>query len=161
MQKARYKVNNWPEYNNSLVNRYNITVWLNEEVVKHWRHKGHFTHGAPKQYSDLAIEIMLTFRSLLSLPLRGTEGFMRSVARQMSLDIPMPDYTTICRRQSSVKIKLPRRHISKKPVDIIIDSNRHQSLRRRRMESPHARIHQTPHMAQTSYRRRPCYRGHS
>lgn len=122
-QKARYKVKNWSEYNNALVNRYNITLWLNEEVIKKWRHKGPFTKGAQKQYSDLAIEIMLTFRSLLSLPLRATEGFMKSLAKQFSANISIADYSTLSRRQSSVKIKLPKRHISKEPLDIIIDSS--------------------------------------
>lgn len=122
-QKVRYKIRNWSEYNKALVNRYNITLWLNEEAIKQWRHKGSSTQGAPKQYSDLAIEIMLTFRSLLSLPLRATQGFMQSLAKLFSADIPIANYSTLCRRGKNLDITPhPPRPSIKEPLDIVIDS---------------------------------------
>jgi len=42
-----------------------------------------------------AIEAALTIRMILHLPLRQTEGFLRSLAEKLELNIPIPDHTTL------------------------------------------------------------------
>jgi hypothetical protein len=37
IEKARYKVTNWPEYNKALRQRGDITIWVTEEALAAWR----------------------------------------------------------------------------------------------------------------------------
>ena len=74
--KAKYKVSNWKDYNESLRCRGDITVWFSEEAIEHWHPKKVAGKpGRPKVYSDLAIECCLMFRQVYKLPLRQTEVF--------------------------------------------------------------------------------------
>ncbi|MFT5435006.1 MAG: hypothetical protein ACI9F9_000372 [Candidatus Paceibacteria bacterium] len=77
--------------------------------------------GAPRKYSELAIEVTLALRLVLHLPLRQTEGFLRSVLELMDLSLEAPDHTTLSRRGSALKVYLCVLQ-SKKPVHLIIDS---------------------------------------
>ena len=62
-----YKITNWREYNESLVNRGDITVWFNEDAVESWQHPNDSTKvGRPFTYSDTAIECLLTSASCSS-----------------------------------------------------------------------------------------------
>ncbi len=65
--------------------------------------------GASRAYSDKAIEVCLSLRVLLKLPLRQTQGFVRSVMCLAGLSLPVPDYTTLCRRQRTLTVALPVR----------------------------------------------------
>ena len=38
-QKRRYQVTNWSQYNDALVNRGDITLWFDEEVIENWGHE--------------------------------------------------------------------------------------------------------------------------
>jgi hypothetical protein len=60
--------------------------------------------GGQRHYSDAAIEMALTVRAVYGLALRQTEGFLRSVARILQLDIEIPDHTTLSRRSSTLKV---------------------------------------------------------
>lgn len=35
--KQKYQVENWSSYNQSLVNRGNITLYISEDALKHWK----------------------------------------------------------------------------------------------------------------------------
>ena len=54
--------------------------------------------GGQRTYSDLAIEAALTIRMVFHLPLRQTEGFLRSLAELLEVDLPIPDHTALSRR---------------------------------------------------------------
>jgi len=54
--------------------------------------------GVRFEYSDLAIECLLTLRCVNRLTLRPTEGIARSLLGLMQVDPPVPDDTTLCRR---------------------------------------------------------------
>lgn len=120
MGKAKYKVRNWSEYNNALKERYNITLWINDETQKVWYAEPTGKRGAQPVYSDVAIESCLTIRTLLRLPLRGCEGFLRSILTPLELDIP--DYSTLSRRGRKLEMGL---RVSKKQtsVHIVVDSS--------------------------------------
>jgi hypothetical protein len=47
-QKQRYKVKNWPEYNQALVNWSSLTLWLEESQLERWHQPKHIGYrGRP------------------------------------------------------------------------------------------------------------------
>jgi hypothetical protein len=46
----------------------------------------------------VAIKAALTIRMVFHLPLRQTEGFLRSLAQLLEIKLPIPDHTTLSRR---------------------------------------------------------------
>lgn len=81
--KKRYKVTNWHEYNESLRQRGDVTIWLSPEVEDAWRADRRKTPGGQPLYSDLAIGVCLTLGMIYKQPLRQTEGLVRSLLRLM------------------------------------------------------------------------------
>ena len=120
--KIPYKVRNWSFYNKSLVQRGDITFWFSEEAARQWLYTGKHSQGAPKIFGDMAIETALTIRSLYSLTLRSTQGFIRSLIKLMAIEVPVMDYTTICRRQKNLKVPCMRHKKSNEPIHVVIDS---------------------------------------
>ncbi len=84
-EKKRYRITNWPAYNESLRQRGNVTVWLSPEVAAAWRAERGNVRGGPPVYSDLAITVCLTLGMVYKQPLRQTEGFVRSLSRLISV----------------------------------------------------------------------------
>ncbi|WP_299593376.1 IS5 family transposase [uncultured Tateyamaria sp.] len=119
--KAKYRVTNCPEYNESLRRRGDVTIWVSDDVVKKWASPRRKTRGGQSRYSDLAIEICLTLRVVFRLPLRQTQGFVRSIAGLMGMDLVVPDYSTLSRRGKGLKIT-PNRSVSDKSITLILDS---------------------------------------
>ena len=96
--RKKYKIHNWRSYEQSLVNRGDLTLWLSEDVIESWNSDLSQTLGRPKLYSDLAIETALTLRLLFKLPLRQTEGFLKSIFSLMNIGLNVPDHSTLsCR----------------------------------------------------------------
>ncbi len=61
--KTSYRVKNWPEYETSLRNRGDITVWLSRDAVDAWTPPKNGKRGGQPLYSDLAIETFILRRS--------------------------------------------------------------------------------------------------
>jgi hypothetical protein len=96
----RYRVRNWPEYTQALVGRGQLTLWFDETVVAGWRATdGSAGPGRPRLYADTPIECALTLKSVFHLSLRATQGFLESVLALLRLELPVPDYSTLSRRQ--------------------------------------------------------------
>ena len=74
--KTKYRVANWPAYNQTLVRRGDVTVWLSSEAIATCPPRRSGRRGGQRRYSDLAIETALTLRLLYHLPLRHAEGFL-------------------------------------------------------------------------------------
>ena len=55
------------------------------------------------------------------LSLRSTQGFLESVVRLMGLDLPIPDYTTVCKRQRDLEVQLGARP-AVQPRHVVIDT---------------------------------------
>ncbi|MBA3484117.1 MAG: transposase, partial [Pirellulales bacterium] len=65
-RKLTYKITNWKQYNEALVERGSITVWFSDDVLAGWEHANDALKvGRPFTYSDTAIECLLTIRELL------------------------------------------------------------------------------------------------
>jgi transposase len=119
--KARYRVTNWPDYDAALVWRGDLTVWLTEKAVAAWYAPLSSKRGGQPIYSDLAIETALALRLVLHLPLRQTEGALRSIINLLEPSIKVPDHTTFSRRSAGLAI-LPQRIGRDEPVHLLIDS---------------------------------------
>lgn len=120
--KTKYRVANWSDYDRSLVDRGNITVWLSDDAIASWNAKPSGRRGGQRKYSDLAIETSLTLRLLLHLPLRQTEGFLLSIFELMDLVLDVPDHTTVSRRSARLAVPL-RSHPSSAAIDLVIDNS--------------------------------------
>ena len=118
--KPAYRIRNWNEYNDSLVRRGSLTLWVEQGTLQAWRYRGPSQRGAQLQFSDLAIECLLTLRAVYHLTLRATEGFAHSLFGLMGVDLPVPDYTTLCRRAATVRVTLPKR--AEGPLHLVLDS---------------------------------------
>ena len=104
--KTKYRVVNWPAYNQALVRRGDVTVWLSSEAVAAWTPRQSGRRGGQRRYSDLAIETALTLRLLYHLPLRQAEGFLHALFGMMRLDLSAPDSTTLSRRSQHLRRRL-------------------------------------------------------
>ena len=120
--KPKYRVKNWKEYEQSLRNRGNLTLWLSPKAIKSWKSKPSGKPGRQQKYADFAIETILTLRLLFHLPLRQTEGFVMSLFEMMKVSLPIPDHTTLSRRSKSLKPLLKPKGSSKQPQHLIVDS---------------------------------------
>src|SRR4029434_11060537 len=124
--KTAYRVKNWHEYEQSLRDRGDITLWISPGAISALRAPMTGKRGAQPMYADIAIETALTLRLLFHLALRQTEGFLGSVLRLMDLSLPCPDHTTLSRRHATVAI---RRQIDRAPegaIALLVDTRRLQ-----------------------------------
>lgn len=124
-EKVTYCVRNWKAYNQSLVNRGNLTIWFSEDALKSWyaSRPGQATRGRPYTYSDSCIELALTLRSLFKLPLRGTQGFLQGLTTMLGLSLQVPHYSRYSRRAGELDIQLKRfAKNDKQPTEVVIDS---------------------------------------
>jgi hypothetical protein len=69
----------------------------------------------------MAVQCVLTLKAVFQLPLRATEGLVRSLIRLMGLSLPVPDYSTVCRRQKTLEVVIPRRS-SGQPLPVVVDA---------------------------------------
>ena len=123
MSKKDYRVRNWKDYNEALVQRGSVTLWFSEEAIKKWREpKKAGGRGRPQEYSDLAITCGLTIKAVFKLTYRATEGFIKSLVDKLELSIEVPDYSLLCKRQKGVKVVLPKRNTQGEGLLIVCDS---------------------------------------
>jgi hypothetical protein len=114
-------VTNWAEYDRGLVRRGDIRLWIDEEALEGWFAPRRGTPGGQRVFSNRAIETLLTLGAAVRLPLRQTEGFVRSLIELMGSEPPVPDHTTLTRRRRIRGIDMaesPRQG----PMDIVLDS---------------------------------------
>lgn len=120
--KHQYRIRNWPDYNKALVSRGSLTLWLDPQSLNTWLSTERpARRGRRRIYADVAIVCALLLREVYHLPLRATEGLACSVMSLLQIDLPVPDYSTLCRRarRLSVKLSPPAQN---KPLHLIIDS---------------------------------------
>ena len=120
--KTSYRIKNWSEYEESLRNRGDITVWLSRDAINAWTPPKNGKRGGQPLYSDLAIETSLTLRLVFHLPLRQAEGFLKSILKMMDLYLPSPDHTTLSLRNRTVNVCSCTGSLPDGPVHFIVDS---------------------------------------
>ena len=120
--KYPYRIRNWAEYEAGLRRRGDLTVWLSDDALDSWRAQPSGKPGGQRTYANIAIEAALTIRMVFHLPLRQTEGFLRSLAHMLEAEIPIPDHTTLSRRLKKLgKIPMPK-VTSRRAIQLPIDS---------------------------------------
>jgi len=106
-QKQQYRIRNWPEYNAALKARGSLTFWVDEAAVGGWQSgEKSGRRGASRTYTQSAILCALTLQAVYHLPLRATVGLLGSLFGVMRLQLPVPDYSTLCRRRQTLSVEL-------------------------------------------------------
>lgn len=116
---TRYRTLNWSACNAALRERGSLTVWFDPSTPWHATPSG--KRAGQPVCSDAAIQACLTIKVLFGLPLRQTTGFVASLLKLAELDWPVPDFSTLCRRQKTLAVQLPYRS-SNGPLHLLIDS---------------------------------------
>ena len=119
-RKELYRVKNWSEYEKALVQRGSITFWLSDDIKQNWLYVGEKQRGSQFDYSDKAVEIMLTLKEVFHLTNRGVEGFVRSLFQMMKIDLPVPDHSTLSRRGKTLKVKMSKQ--ASGSLNLVLDS---------------------------------------
>jgi Transposase DDE domain len=120
--RAQYKITNWRTYNESLVQRGDITFWFDEDVIDAWEHDNDEPKvGRPFTYSDLAVECLLALRELFRLPYRQTEGLGCSLVKLMQVEVAIPDFSSLAKRAAKLSVSLSVT-ARKGPLDVVVDS---------------------------------------
>jgi hypothetical protein len=121
-KKTQYRVRNWAAYNTALVDRGNLTVWVDEEALQAWQYTGPKQRGAQYIYAEAAIQCVLTLRAVYHLALRAAQGLAGSVLALLQVSLPVPTYSTLSRRGARSEIKLLKLP-SSGPVHLVLDSS--------------------------------------
>jgi len=122
-KKLTYRIRNWAEYNRSLVERGNITIWFSDNALEKWVLPNTGKRGRPKTYSNDAILCALMIKAVYHLPLRALEGFIQSLLFLLGALLPVPSYTQICRRAKGLGQKIKCLSAKRNITDIVIDSS--------------------------------------
>src|SRR3954451_18303701 len=88
--RARYRVQNWPEYDRALQRRGGLTVWVTPEAIAAWCPPRTGRRGRPRDYSDVAIETGHLLRLTFGRPWRQTEGLLCSITVLLGLELGIP-----------------------------------------------------------------------
>ena len=79
--KTQYRVENWPAYNQALVRRGDLTVWLSSEAIAAWTARRSGRRGGQRRYSGSRHRDRSDPAALSHLPLRQAEGFPARAVR--------------------------------------------------------------------------------
>ncbi|MGR9179069.1 transposase (plasmid) [Rhizobium leguminosarum] len=82
---------------------------MSDEALSQWSAQRRTSRGGQPKYSGLAITMCLTVRVVYELPLRQTQGLMRSIAALMGVEITVPDFSTLSRRSKGLALPPVRR----------------------------------------------------
>jgi len=104
--KDSYKLRNWSSYNRNLCRRGNITIWLDDSVMRDWRDlEGVKKIVGEQLYPNSVILLCLVLKAVYGQKLRQTTGFVSGLLSLMGKGgYPVPDYSTLCRRQSLLDV---------------------------------------------------------
>jgi IS5 family transposase len=119
--KRQYRIRNWRDYNKALVHRGSLTIWIDTAATDTWLDRDvPARRGRRRTYTDSAILCALLLREAYHLPLRSTQGLVSSVLRLMQVELPVPHYSTLCRRARRLELALAA---PQKIRHLVIDSS--------------------------------------
>src|SRR5471030_1876003 len=117
----KYRVKNWPAYNAGLIARGDVTIWMERDLWQRGAEAGAVKRGRPRVYADAVIQMLLGLKQVFRLPLRALQGFAASMNKLAFADLPVPNYTTLCRRARDLDVVLPTLR-SGAPLHLVVDS---------------------------------------
>ena len=97
---ARYRTTDWSSHNASLRKRGSLLIRVDKDMI--WRAPHDGRPGRPPVFSDAAMQFRLSIEVPFKLPLRQAAGMVASLLKLARLDRPVPDFSTLCRRQSEM-----------------------------------------------------------
>ena len=100
----KYRTTNWKSYNEALKSRGSLLIWFDPNM--NWYGQPSGKRGRSEKFSDEAIQFCLSIKCLFSLPLRQAVGMTQSLLKLAGLDWPVPDYSTISRRQKTLQVTI-------------------------------------------------------
>jgi hypothetical protein len=71
-----------------------------------WHGQASGKRGRSPTFSDQSIQFCLSIKCLFSLPLRQAMGMTQSLLQLAGLDWPVPDYSTVSRRQKTFQVAI-------------------------------------------------------
>jgi hypothetical protein len=116
----RDRTRNWREYDQGLVARGDLTVWISPELAWHAA-EGTGRRGRPQVFTRAAIQTVLTLKVLYQLPLRAAQGLAGGLIRLAGLHWRVPHYSTHSRRQKGLVVAIPYRPRSG-PLHLVLGS---------------------------------------
>lgn len=117
--RRKYRTTNWKAYNAALKARGDLTIWLDSGLQ--WLAPPTGKRGRSQTFSDAAIQFCLTIKCLFGLPLRQTLGLVQSSLKMAGLPWAAPDYSTVCRRQKGMDVRVHYRP-SRNGLHMLADS---------------------------------------
>jgi len=122
-KSSQQRIRNWREYNENLVARGRVTLWVDAGVRNAWyNEKLSGKRGASITYSDEAILFVLMLQAVYHLPLRGAEGMAQSLFGLMGITLDIPDYSTVSRRRRYLEVPLSAHQRADGHLHIVVDS---------------------------------------
>lgn len=107
-KRNSYRVRNWSEYNAGLKQRGSLTFWLNDAGLTAWYNQTPTgRRGASCRYSDMAIETVMTLKSIYHLAGRQAVGLVESIFQLMGVRLTVPEHSTLSRCLSGLAVCLP------------------------------------------------------
>lgn len=122
--KVNYKISNWQEYNESLIKRGKVSIWLSAKLLSIWRDIDvrKITVGEQK-YPDAVIEFCLIIKYVYGLGFRQTQGFVQDIlALHGCEDYCIPNYSTLSRRSKDLSVSYSEKLKNKKGLHLMVDS---------------------------------------
>jgi hypothetical protein len=116
---ACYRITIWSSCTQALKRRGSLVIWLDKEMT--WLAPRTGSLERPPAFSNAAIRFGLSIKALFKLPLRQTTGMVASLLRLAGLDWPLPDCSTLCRRQRTLAVRIPCRRADG-PLTLLVPS---------------------------------------
>lgn len=123
----KMKVCNVADYNEALKKRGRIFHFF-EEAIRVWLDKDVLKKEKCKNiYSNQLIEILAMLRYLFKYPYRQLEGILEDYIAMKGLTLPVPDFSTLCRRMAKMSLKIhDHRNVAQRnkadKLSVILDS---------------------------------------
>ena len=115
----KYRTTNWSEYNAALQARGSLLIWLDQDMA--WFAAPTGKRGRSPTFSDAAIQFCLSIKCLFGLPLRQSIGMVESLLKLAGLNWPVPDFSTVSRRQKHLRVVIPYQR-SREGLHLLVDS---------------------------------------
>ncbi len=112
------KTRNWHACNEALKRRGSLTIWFDPAMT--WAAAPTGKRERQPDYSDAAVQTCLTMKVLFGMALRQTTGFVESLLRLTGLDWAARDFSTLSRRQKTLKVNIPYPG-SDGPLHLLVD----------------------------------------
>lgn len=122
-KKQIYRLTNCSAYNQALIQRGRLTLWLDQHTTTDWYHTGPNKLRRLYWYSDACNQSALKLKSMFKLAFRQTQDLLQSLIEAMKLWLVC--YLQLCRRQARLTCGIKPPHFPserKQGMQSVVDS---------------------------------------